>query len=208
MAIPAKLSDPPEYRLPMREFRRFTVAEVMQMVEAGILAEDESIELLDGVLVVMSPQGPKHSYITTKLREQLSDVYRGRPDSHPLWVREEKPLEAGWRDLPEPDLVVVCGRADTYIERHPRGDETLLVIEVAYTSLELDRAKAAIYARAAVPVYWLIDVRSGRIEVCTEPQPDEGCYRVTRVLAGTDVIKLPQSNGEWRVADLLLPPSC
>jgi|JI10StandDraft_1071094.scaffolds.fasta_scaffold22482_6 Uma2 family endonuclease len=134
--------------------------EYERMAEVGILAPDERIELLRGEIVAMSPIGSRHAWsvakVTRLLVEQLGPSYDIRPQS-PLTL---------WDDSePEPDLAVVpAGTPD----RHP--DTCLLVIEVAQTSLRVDATiKAALYAEAAIPVYWIVDVARGLVLVHTEP---------------------------------------
>lgn len=181
-----------------RRTRRFTADEVLRMVDAGILAEDEPVELIEGELVVVTPQGPPHASVTTALRDRLVAAYGAG-----FVVREDKPLIAGESSLPEPDIAVVRGVHRDFGKRHPRGDEALLVIEVARTSLAMDRSKAATYARAGVPIYWLLDLDAGRLEVHTDPRPD-GRYGRVRVLAGEDEVALPERELAWRVCELLL----
>jgi Uma2 family endonuclease len=176
--------------------RRFTVAEYETMVRAGIFGEDEHVELIDGDVVMVPPQGPEHSGCTTILDDRLSDAY-----GDGFVVREAKPLVTD-DGVPEPDHAVVRGASREFVKRHPRADEAVLVVEVAWTSQALDRAKAAVYARAGAPVYWLLDLAARRLEVHTEPQRD-GRYRVARVLAETDEVALPEIDVRWRVADLL-----
>lgn len=176
--------------------RRFTVQEVLRMVEAGILAEDEPYELIGGRLVEVAPRGPDHSTTTAKSADRLRAAYAGS-----AVVREDKPLVAGAAALPEPDIAVVRGDHDRYRSQHPAGDDALLVVEVAVTSHAVDRAKSADYARAGVSVFWLVDVPSKRVEVHTEPQVD-GRYRVVRVLAGDEALELPDTEQRWPVRSL------
>lgn len=167
------------------------------MVVAGILADDEPVELLDGELVVVPPQGPPHATATSELHDRLRAVYG---DGYA--VREAKPIVAGEASLPEPDLAVVRGSHRDFRERHPRGDEAVLVVEVARTSLAIDRSKAETYARASVETYWLLDLNSGRLEVYEQPQAD-GRYRVVRLLAADDEVELPEAAVRFRVRDLV-----
>jgi Uma2 family endonuclease len=182
-----------------RPTRRFTADEVLRMVDAGILAEDEPLELLDGELVVVTPQGPSHAGTTTVLHDRLRAAYGSA-----FVVREAKPMVAGIDSLPEPDLAVFRADARAFFERHPGGDEAVLIVEVAKTSLLVDLAKAETYARASVATYWLIDLVSRRLEVRTEPHAD-GRYGVVNVLAAGDVIALPASDEKWKVAELFPP---
>jgi Uma2 family endonuclease len=166
------------------ERRRFTADEIERMVQTGVLGEDEPLELLEGELCVVTPQGPSHADAGTALRDILIKAYAGAE----VQVREDKPLWVSADSLPEPDLAVVRGRR--FPDRHPRGDEALLVIELARTSLALDRSKAALYAKGRVPVYWVVDMEARRIEVHTEPH-DDGRYGVVRVHAADEAAELP-----------------
>jgi Uma2 family endonuclease len=146
---------------------RLTVADVERMVESGILGEDAAVELLEGELVAVSPQGPAHTSAKAVLAERLRRAFAGD-----AYVRDQDPLHCGRFSLPEPDLAVVRGRPEDHRARHPRGDEARLVIEVSRTTQRVDRAKALVYARAAVPEYWLVDVDARIVLVHREPHDD------------------------------------
>ena len=130
------------------------------------------------------------------LGERLRAVYAW--SAH---VREEKPLAASPYDLPEPDCAVVRGQAGAYAHRHPSGAETVLVVELAWSSQRIDRRKASIYASGGVEVYWIIDLAARRLEVRT--MPVDGAYQVTRILGEDDLVELPESDVRWTVRDLL-----
>jgi Uma2 family endonuclease len=176
--------------------RRFTVDEAIRMVEAGIVGEDEHVELLDGALVEMSPQGSKHAGMIGRVADRLRNAYSGT-----ALVREEKPLVSSPHDLPEPDVAVVRGRADQYVDSHPNGHDAILVIELAWSSQRIDRRKASIYAAGGVAVYWLLDLAARQLEVRTTPV--DGAYQVTRVLGEDEAVELPESAARWTVRDLL-----
>jgi Uma2 family endonuclease len=131
-----------------------------QMVASGAL-EGQHVELLEGLIVDMSPQSPRHSAAL----EVLVRHFRHTES----WLRVQLPLAIPPDSEPEPDLALVAERPPA--DRHPRT--ALLVIEVAVSSHAIDRgAKSQLYARAGVPVYWLIDVPRRVIEVRTHPRPD------------------------------------
>jgi Uma2 family endonuclease len=176
--------------------RRFTADEAMRMVEAGIVGEDEHVELLDGALVEMSPQGPEHADAIANVSDRLRVAY---PD--PRRIREEKPLAIDDHSLPEPDLAVVRGRPGTFAHRHPTGAETVLVVELAWSSQKDDRRKASVYAAGGVEIYWLLDLAARKLEVRTTPV--DGAYQVTRILGEDDAVELPESDVRWTVRDLL-----
>ncbi len=177
--------------------RRFTVDEVYRMVEDGILDEDERVELLDGELVVVSPQGPPHGASVAELTRRLIHAY-GRA----CHVRVQMPLYATPYNLPEPDLAVVIGRPRDYRDRHPGGSDVRLVVEAARTSLALDRRKTAVYAAAGVPVCWLIDLRAKTLEVFTKPTA-AGHYERRQTLTVGQTIELPGLAKRWSVAALV-----
>lgn len=137
------------------------------LIEQGAFTPDERVQLLEGELVEMSPQGARHAALiealTGRLVPALVDRYR---------VRVQLPLAAGEHSEPEPDLAVVS--PDEPRDRHP--EHALLVIEVSDESLRLDLGrKASIYAAAGVPAYWVVDVGREVVHVHTEPM--DGVYR-------------------------------
>lgn len=146
-----------------------TGSDVDAMVRAGILAEDDRLELLDGVLVEMSPPGKEHSAAVRELTTLAAHLVGGR-DKLQLSVQGPLELHAGCR--PEPDLAVVPATAGW----HAHAAGALLVIEVSMSSLALDLgAKAAAYARAGVPDYWVLDLEGRRLVV--HRRPVQGQYR-------------------------------
>lgn len=175
--------------------RRFTVQEVKRMVEAGILREDERIELIEGRLCTVSPQGPDHSYVTLTLAARLRGLY-----GIAMTVREEKPLDCGADSLPEPDIAVVVGEPTVHRDQHPRGDECVLVVEVAKTSQASDQAKAAVYAKAGVPEYWLVDLAA--YQVVVHRALADGRYGDIVTLAGDGRLSLGD-RGSFTVEELL-----
>jgi Uma2 family endonuclease len=176
--------------------RRFSPGEVLRMVETGILREDEPVELLEGRLVIVTPQGPTHAALVGALADRLLLAYGAG-----YAVREEKPIELA-DSLPEPDVVVVRGSQLDYAARHPGPSDVVLAVEVALTSQRLDRDKARIYARGAVAVLWLLDVPARRLEVRADPQPD-GSSRSMCVLGVDDEVELPGLTAAWKVRELL-----
>ncbi|HEY3815517.1 MAG TPA: Uma2 family endonuclease [Polyangiaceae bacterium] len=176
--------------------RPLSPQDVLRMVEAGILRPDEPVELLKGRLLLVSPQGPPHASVVGALAEALRAAYGA---GHA--VREEKPLHLP-DSLPEPDIAVVRGAQLDYVARHPGGADAVLVVEVAVTSQALDHDKARIYARAAVPVLWLLDIPARRLEVHLEPQTD-GRYRVVQILGDEDEVTPPGTGSRLAVRAFL-----
>lgn len=149
--------------------RRITVKEYERMAEAGILDPDEKLELLDGVIVAVSPQGTPHATVVERLNVALVLALAG---THR--VRPQLPMRLSQYSMPEPDFVV--SPAEDRPPQHPR--HALLIVEVADSSLRKDRElKLRLYAQAKVPEYWIVNTRDETIEVHREPSPVAGTYR-------------------------------
>lgn len=143
--------------------RRFTVDDYHRMVEAGILHEDDRVELIEGEIVEMSPIGWRHARCVTKLNALLS---RQIPED--LLVAVQNPVQMGERGEPQPDIAVV--REDAYAGSHPDPEGTLLVIEVADSSLAYDRrVKLPLYARYGYAEVWIVDLAGEVVERHSEP---------------------------------------
>lgn len=132
------------------------------MVELGLF-QDERVELLWGVLIKMSPQYAPHASTVQKLTELLVEQLRKR-----FSLRIQLPLALSGDSEPEPDVAVVA-RGD-YQTEHPTTAH--LVIEVSDSSLEIDRRKAAIYAAARIPEYWIVNLQARTVEMYSSPDAD------------------------------------
>jgi Uma2 family endonuclease len=145
---------------------RFTVDEYHRMGEAGIFSEDDRVELLAGVIVEMSPIGPLHAGTVARLTTLFSSRLGNRVIvwiQNPLLLRDED-------SEPQPDVTLLQPRADFYTRAHPEAHDVYLIIEVADTSIAVDRdVKFPIYARAGIPEAWLLDVSAERLEVYGHP---------------------------------------
>ena len=158
--------------------RRLHVDEYHRMIETAILDEDDKVELLEGVLVEMSPQGEPHARVITRLTRAL---VLAAGDG--FMVRPQVPLTLGDFSEPEPDLAVVRVSDAQSRTDHPRT--ALLVVEVSGESLRKDRGiKAAIYASAGIPNYWIINVDGASVEVYGDPDASTGRYRRLVTLQG------------------------
>jgi Uma2 family endonuclease len=158
---------------------RFTVQDVDRMLAAGVLHEDDPVELLEGELVERSPQGDAHRRSIGRLNRALV-----RAVGDELHVLVQCPIVCSEHSAPEPDFAIVRGEPDAIRGRNPRGDETLLVIEIAQTSQDRDHGKARLYAAAGVPAYWIADLEARRVEVHEDADPATGRYRLVRILEG------------------------
>lgn len=151
--------------------RRFTVEEYHRMAETGILGPEERVELIRGVVREMSPKSWAHVMTTKVMFRRLEEALRGRAS-----VYQEAPLVSDGIDSePEPD-VMVCSNPDEWAYRTARTSP-LLVVEVADSSLEYDLGeKAALYAEAGVPEYWVVNLVERALMVFRDPR--EGTYRL------------------------------
>lgn len=148
--------------------RQFTVDEYYRMGEAGILHEDDRVELLDGQLYVMSPIGSEHAACVRR----LDRLFQQRAEPQAL-VSVQNPIRLDRTSEPEPDLALLTPREDNYASRHPRPDDVLLVVEIADTSLAFDQdTKLSLYARAGIPEYWVVALEDSQLHVYREPEGD------------------------------------
>ncbi len=155
--------------------RRFTVDEYCAMADAGILGEEERIELLDGEIVVMPPIGAPHEDGTTRLSSDLITRLQGR-----AWVRVQNSVRINDYGLPEPDIAIVRLRDDYHRER-PTPADVLLVIEVSDSSLEYDRdVKLPRYGAAGIPEVWVANVPARQVEAFHDPV--DGVYQSSRIV--------------------------
>ena len=145
--------------------RRFSVDEYYRMAEAGILHEDDRVELLDGEIIEMTPIGSLHAACVDRLNRIFVSACGDR-----AIVRVQNPVRLSTDSEPEPDLAILRPRADDYARAHPGPADVLLVIEVADSSLEYDRGrKAQAYARSGIPELWIVDLASEVVFVCRDP---------------------------------------
>jgi Uma2 family endonuclease len=159
--------------------RLISVKEYDHLVDSGAF-EDEHVELLEGVMVEMSPQGTRHHSVVMKLNAVLSRLVGDR-----ALIAVQGPFAASRRSKPEPDLALVP--PGDYLNAHP--SKAYLIIEVADTSLRKDRViKPAIYAAAKVPEYWVIDVHACTVLRMTKPR--KGAYSRTEELGKADTVAL------------------
>lgn len=143
---------------PPLPLRKFTVAQYRQLGELGVLTAEDRVELLEGWIVEKMNQRPIHGFIVRLLNELFQ---RELPEG---WLCQCQLPITTERSEPEPDLAIVHGSHTDFRARHPSGADCRLVIEVADTSLEKDRSKAAIYQEAGVEEYWIVNVSEQVVE--------------------------------------------
>lgn len=146
--------------------KRWTRLEYDRLIEKGVFGTEDRIELLGGALVVREPQGSPHAMGIRMAEEALRRVFAAGWD-----VRGQLPVALDDDSEPEPDISVVPGSFRDYRHGHP--PRAVLIVEVAESSLSLDRAlKGSLYARARVPEYWIVNLVDRALEVHRDPAAD------------------------------------
>lgn len=155
---------------------RWAIDDYHKMIGAGLL-DDRRVELLNGLIVEMSPEGPDHADLSTNLLEYLVSAANGR-----YRVRADKPITiAASNSEPEPDIALV--KPQSYRQAHPTPDDVYLVIEFANSSLLKDtQEKRLSYAAAEIPEYWVVNLRDRQLIVYRNPT--NGDYQSERRLTG------------------------
>lgn len=162
--------------------RRFTVEEYQRMVPAGILSEDDRVELIRGEVVQMTPIGRRHAGVVDRLTQLLVSRLGGR-----AIVRVQGPLPLPPDSQPQPDLLLLRPCPDFYVDTSLRPGDVLLLIEVADTTAGTDRTvKTPLYAEAGIREVWLIDLAAAHVEVYRGPGPRG--YRETRMVGRGQIL--------------------
>lgn len=145
--------------------RRFNVEEYHWMARAGILGEDDRLELVDGKLVEMAPIGSRHLACVVALNHLLVEASEGR-----WFVSVQNPVRLSEHDEPEPDLSLLKDRPNPTAPGPPGPGDLLAVVEVSDTTLSYDRnVKLPLYANAGIPEAWIVDLGGRKVEVHSVP---------------------------------------
>lgn len=154
----------------------FTVTEYHQMIETGVIKEDDRVELLNGEILQMSPIGPRHAAQVDRLNDVLPEKVRKL-----AIVRIQSPVSISDYSEPQPDLSLLKRRADYYANSHPTPADVLVLIEVADSTIATDRRnKLPTYAFAGIPEVWLVDLVKDIIEIHSNPH--KGIYQEVRLI--------------------------
>jgi Uma2 family endonuclease len=166
---------------------RLSVRQYHAMIAAGVLSDDDPVELLEGVLVFKIPKNPPHRIALARLRraveKRLSPLFS---------LQLQEPITTPDSE-PEPDAAVIRGEPEDYPDRHPGPSDVLLVVEVADTTLDRDRGiKLRGYARAGIEEYWIVNIPDAQLEVYTDPdsQAATPAYRKRQILKRGQVVQL------------------
>lgn len=180
---------------------RFTTESYHRLADSGILGEDDRTELLDGEVFFKMPIDSRHAGCVNFLNRLLSRLL---PE---LLVTAQNPVRLGPNSEPEPDLAVLRSTPDDYRSAHPTPSDVLLLIEVANSSLSLDRdLKAPLYAAAGIPELWIVDLTGEAVEVYQDPDP-AGYRRYRRHVRGETVLSGSLAALSLAVDEILGPPA-
>jgi Uma2 family endonuclease len=153
---------------------RITVDEYERIIEAGVLEDPGRVELIDGEMVDKMGKSAEHGYATKKSLRALE----GRLPSGWTW-RSEQPVRIPAFDEPEPDVTVIRGTDEDYEHKLPTPADVALLVEVSESTLSQDRGKkCSAYAKAKIPVYWIINLVDRQVEVYSCPA--KGVYQTRK----------------------------
>ena len=179
--------------------RLFTVHDYHRMVDAGILSEDDRVELIHGEVLAMSPIGPPHDGAVLRASNSLFPIVGNQ-----AIVGVQGAVGLDQYNEPQPDVYLLRPREDFYTKQHAGPADIFLIIEIADSSLEYDRTiKASLYAETGVPEYWVADIKNDC--VWAHSGLHQKTYRMIRQFYRGDFIT-PQLLTDCRIpVNVLLP---
>ena len=170
---------------------RFTISQYHQMSEAGILSENDKVELINGEIIEMSPICRRHAACVDRINRLFSNILGIK-----VIVRVQNPILLNNLSEPEPDIALLKPRADFYESGHPQPQDIFLLIEVADSSIEYDRdVKIPLYASSGITEVWLVDIYQQVITVYR--YPTEHDYRDIQTLSRGEKLSIsafPENN--------------
>jgi Uma2 family endonuclease len=177
---------------------QFSIEEYYRIAAAGVLREDDRVELIEGEIIRMNPIGSRHAACVGRLTRLLGQ--RGG-DNTIVWV--QNPVQINDYSEPVPDITLLRWRDDFYAHAKPVPDDVLLIVEVSDSTVNYDRkVKRPLYARAGVPEMWLVNLPEELIEVFTRPA--NGTYQETRLVRRGETITVASAGGLTVEADAVL----
>ena len=182
----------------LRPRRRFNVEDYYRMAEAGILGEDDRVELIEGEIVEMPPIGPAHGGGVKYLTNTFARLVGGD-----AILSVQNPVRLSDLSEPVPDVCLLRPRADFYRGSHPGPEDVLLLVEVADTTAAFDRrVKLPLYARAGIREYWIVDLGAGIVDVHRGPV-SEGYAERTELRPVDRVAPAALPDAALNVSDIL-----
>jgi len=183
--------------------RRWTCADFDKMAEAGILTQEERVELIDGEVIALPPMGPEHIVAMSRLTRAL--ILLENAFGREYRVMPESPIPVMSDFKPQADIVVAKGLLEEFEVRGVTASDVCLAVEISNTSLASDRRrKFQLYAQAGIPEYWIINLQSRVLEVYREPS-DSGYAAALTYKSGDVVEALFAPSVPIKVSDFLPP---
>ena len=176
----------------------FTADEYYRMLEAGILTEDDRVELIEGEVIEMSPIGNRHAACVDRATELFISALQGK-----AIVSVQNPVRLNNYNEPQPDIVVLRRRDDYYESQRRTAEDTLLLVEVSDTTLRYDvNIKLPIYARTAISEVWIENLPEDVLVVCRNPAvivtpASSSCIGAKRCLRSPFPASHSQLNSSW-----------
>jgi Uma2 family endonuclease len=188
-------------RIP-RPLYRMSLEQYESLIATGFFTKHDDVHLINGYVVNRMAESPEHGAVCDVIRRTMEVILLAVAGWH---ARGQNGLKIPSQvSIPRPDLAIVRGEWRDYLNRYPESRDTALVVEVSVSSLDEDRAMADIYAAGGVPVYWIVNVDDGQVEVYSDPGPSG--YQSHEVLAPGHVLSVMVNGvevGEIPVADIL-----
>ncbi|MBI4338509.1 MAG: Uma2 family endonuclease [Chloroflexi bacterium] len=179
--------------------RAFTVDDYHKMVEAGILTEDDRVELICGEIIEMAPIGSRHAACVKGLNHLFATQLGGR-----VVIGIQDPIQASEHSEPQPDVSILRPRSDRYVSAHPTPADIFLLLEVSDSTLAYDRdIKLLLYARASVPEVWLLDLAARRVEAYRSPSPN-GYLEIRHAYSGDALTPAAFPEVSFAIDDMLV----
>jgi Uma2 family endonuclease len=166
---------------------KWTLDDYHRMIEAGILC-DRRVELLNGEIVEMSPEGTPHAHLSSTAANYIRELLRGKAS-----VREAKPITLPDNSEPEPDIAIIQDLDEEYFDHHPYPENIFWIVEFSNTSLTKDlEIKSKICARAGIREYWVVNLK--QMELIIFRDPIEDGYREKQTLTDGEIspVAFPQ----------------
>lgn len=180
---------------------RLSVEQYHSMIATGVITDDDPVELIEGILVQKMSKNPPHTYTLNTLAAAVRNLL---PVAWSIRLQDPITLADG---QPEPDLAIVRGDDKSYITRHPSAADVALVVEIADSTLPRDRGiKLRSYARAQIPIYWIVDLLARRVEIYLISMGKS--YGPAQLYPENELVPVViegQQIGEIRVTDILVP---
>ncbi|MBI2864383.1 MAG: Uma2 family endonuclease [Chloroflexi bacterium] len=177
---------------------QFTVDDYHRMAQAGILGEDDRVELIEGEVVKMTPIGRRHASCVIRTNETFVKAF-----NDVAAISVQNPVVLDQYTEPQPDFALLRRQPDFYASRLPTPADVYLLVEISDKTVEADRrVKVPLYAKSHVTEVWLVDVEQETITVYRDPSPDG--YRTARVARrGEHIAPLAFSDRPIAVSDVL-----